>query len=77
VRLRDPVPLEDRFDGLAAPGVEAVVGDLERPETLPGALSGAARVFLMSRDDPNQPDFAMNSSPSAARPGGAPRNWRS
>ena len=57
VQARAMVRTEDRSAGLAALGVKAVVGDLERPETLPGVLSGAGRVFLMSRDDPNQPEM--------------------
>ena len=69
VRVRAMVRREDRSDGLAAPGVEAVVGDLERPETLPVALSGTARVFLMSRDDPNQPEMEGALIEAAGRAG--------
>ena len=57
VHTRAMVRTEDRSDALAARGVEAVLGDLEHPETLLGALSGAGRVFLVSRDDPNQPEM--------------------
>jgi uncharacterized protein YbjT (DUF2867 family) len=69
VQARAMVRTEDRSDGLAARGVEAVVGDLERPETLPGALSGAGRVFLMSRDDPNQPEMEGALIEAAGRAG--------
>ena len=69
VQARAMVRTEDRCAGLAARGVEAVVGDLERPETLPGALSGAGRVFLMSRDDPNQPEMEGALIEAAGRAG--------
>jgi uncharacterized protein YbjT (DUF2867 family) len=69
VQARAMVRTEDRSAGLAARGVEAVVGDLERPETLPGALSGAGRVFLMSRDDPNQPEMEGALIEAAGRAG--------
>jgi uncharacterized protein YbjT (DUF2867 family) len=49
------VRTQERAARLAARGVEAVVADFERPESLPRALDGVDRVFLMSRDDPNQP----------------------
>ncbi|MFE6503025.1 SDR family oxidoreductase [Kitasatospora sp. NPDC057738] len=37
------------------PGCEAVVADLERPETLPAALDGADKVFLYGMLDPRKP----------------------
>ncbi|MFC9626291.1 SDR family oxidoreductase [Streptomyces sp. NPDC056930] len=37
------------------PGCEAVVADLERPETLPAALDGADKVFLYGMLDPQKP----------------------
>ncbi|MFE7637249.1 NAD(P)H-binding protein [Kitasatospora sp. NPDC057518] len=39
----------------AAPGYEAVVADLDRPETLPAALDGADRMFLYGMLDPQKP----------------------
>jgi uncharacterized protein YbjT (DUF2867 family) len=69
VQARAMVRTEDRSAGLAARDVEAVVGDLERPETLPGALSGAGRVFLMSRDAPNQPEMEGALIEAAGRAG--------
>ena len=56
-RVRAMVRTEEQAAGLASRGVEAVVADLERPETLTGALEGADRAFLMSRDDPRQPEM--------------------
>ncbi|KJS58632.1 SDR family oxidoreductase [Streptomyces rubellomurinus] len=38
-----------------APGCEAVVADLARPETLPAALDGADKVFLYGMLDPQRP----------------------
>ena len=69
VQARAMVRTEDGSDALAARGVESVIGDLERPETLPGALSGAGRVFLMSRDDPNQPEMEGALIEAAGRAG--------
>jgi uncharacterized protein YbjT (DUF2867 family) len=54
-RTRAMVRTQERAARLAARGVEAVVADFERPKSLPRALDGVDRVFLMSRDDPNQP----------------------
>ncbi|MFF2118688.1 NAD(P)H-binding protein [Kitasatospora sp. NPDC058184] len=39
----------------AAPGYEAVVADLDRPETLPAALDGADKLFLYGMLDPQKP----------------------
>ena len=57
VRPRVMVRTEERADALSARDVDVVVGDLERSETLPGALEGVGRAFLMSRDDPRQPEM--------------------
>ena len=54
-QTRAMVRTEERATGLAARGVDAVVADFERPESLPEALDGVDRVFLMSRDGPKQP----------------------
>ena len=57
VRPRAMARSSDRADGFAARGVGSVVADLERPETLAEALDGVDRAFLMSRDDPRQPEM--------------------
>jgi uncharacterized protein YbjT (DUF2867 family) len=49
------VRTEEQATAFAARDVEAVVAHFERPETLPGALEGVDRTFLMLRDDPKQP----------------------
>jgi len=54
---RAMVRTEEQAAEFAARAVDAVVADLERPETLPEALDGVERAFLMSRDDPNQPEM--------------------
>ena len=51
------VRTEERTDTIADRGVDVVVADLERPESLPGALDGVDRAFLMSRGDPRQPEM--------------------
>lgn len=69
VHARAMVRTDDRSDALAARGVDAIVGDLERPETLPGALAGVGRAFLMSRDDPRQPEMEGALVEAAVRAG--------
>ncbi|MFE7592438.1 NAD(P)H-binding protein, partial [Kitasatospora sp. NPDC057512] len=44
-----------RAAGSSTPGYEAVVADLDRPETLPAALDGADKVFLYGMLDPHKP----------------------
>jgi len=68
-KTRAMVRTEEQAIGLAARGVEAAVADLERPETLPGALDGVDRAFLMSRDDPMQPEMEGAFVEAAARAG--------
>ena len=69
VQPRAAVRSEERADGFAARGVEAVVADLESPATLPEALDGIDRAFLMSRDDPNQAEMEGAFVEAAARAG--------
>jgi uncharacterized protein YbjT (DUF2867 family) len=68
-RVRAMARTEGRAEELAARGVEAAVADLEHPETLPGALEGVDRVFLVSRDDPRQPELEGALIEAAARAG--------
>lgn len=69
VKPRAAARSEERAAGLATRGVEAVVADLERPATLPGALEGVGRAFLVSRDDPRQPGMEEAFLGAAARAG--------
>jgi uncharacterized protein YbjT (DUF2867 family) len=43
-----------KASALAAPGVELAVADLWRPETLPLALAGVTKAYLMTAADPGQ-----------------------
>lgn len=43
----------------AAPGVEAVAFDYEKPETWSAALDGIGRLFLLAQGAGNEPDQAM------------------
>lgn len=44
IMVRDP----SKAGGLAAPGVEVIEGDFDRPETLEAACAGAGRAFLLT-----------------------------
>ncbi len=48
-------------------GVEAVVGDLERPETLDSALGGVDKAFLISGDNPRIAELHGNFVEAARR----------
>ena len=69
VHTRAMVRTDDRSHAFAARGVDVIVGDLERSETLQGALDGVGRAFLMSRDDPRQPEMEGALMEAAARAG--------
>src|SRR5215207_2147280 len=49
--VRDPATARE----LLGPGIDWVAGDLDRAETLPAALTGADRVFLLTRQTSRQP----------------------
>ena len=63
VPLRAMVRDVKRADDLALPGVELVVGDFDKPETLRTALSGIERAFLLTnsseRAEAQQMDFVQ------------------
>lgn len=50
-RVRGLVHSPGRISQVEEAGAEAVVGDLDRPETLPAALKGVERVFLVTPMD--------------------------
>jgi len=54
--VRDPA----KADGLKAQGVETVAGDLRQPETLPEALQGAEKVFVVTSLVPDQVQMRAN-----------------
>ena len=68
-QTRAMVRTEEQAAGLSARGAEAVIADLERPVSLAGALDGVDRAFLMSRDDPRQPEMEGAFAEAAARAG--------
>jgi len=63
--VRDPA----RASHIRLPGVEIVVGDMEKPETLPGALSGVDFVFLLSSASQEQVAAQGNVVEAAGRAG--------
>ena len=63
--VRDPA----KAQGLRDQGVEVVIGDLDKPETLDAALSGVDKVFLLTPPNPNQVTQARNGIAAAKRAG--------
>ena len=63
--VRDPT----RASFLRLPGVEIVVGDLARPETLPAPFAGAQRVFVATPAAPDQVELQSNALEAARRAG--------
>ena len=60
---------ESKAQGLKDTGIEVVVGDLERPDTLDSAFQGADKVFLITPPNPNQIIQAKNGIQAAQRNG--------
>ena len=58
-----------KAQGLRDAGVEVVIGDLDRPETLDAAFRGVDRVFLLTPPNPNQVTQAHNGIAAAKRAG--------
>jgi uncharacterized protein YbjT (DUF2867 family) len=63
--VRDPT----RASSIRIPGIEIVVGDLARPETLPPAFAGVERVFLLTPAAPDQVELQSNALEAARRAG--------
>ena len=61
---------ESKAQGLRDQGVEVVIGDLDKPETLDAAFSGVDKVFLATAPNPNQVTQARNAIAAAKRAGG-------
>jgi len=51
------------------PGIDIVVGDLARPETLTAAFAGAEKVFLLTPAAPDQVELQSNALEAARRAG--------
>ena len=60
---------ESKAQGLRDAGVEVVIGDLDKPETLDAAFSGVDKVFLLTPPNPNQVAQARNGIAAAKRAG--------
>jgi len=60
---------ESKAQGLRDAGVEVVIGDLNKPETLDAAFSGVDKVFLVTAPNPNQVTQARNGIAAAKRAG--------
>ncbi len=69
VDIRALVRDESRARGLKNTGVEVVVGDLEKPQTLDVAFRGVDKVLLITPPNPNQVIQAKNGIQAAKRTG--------
>jgi len=58
-----------RASAIRLPGIEIVVGDLARPESLPAAFAGADRIFLLTPAAPDQVELQSNALEAARRAG--------
>ena len=58
-----------KAQGLGDAGVEVVIGDLDKPETLDAAFSGVDKVFLLTPPNPNPVAQARNGIAAAKRAG--------
>jgi uncharacterized protein YbjT (DUF2867 family) len=69
IPVRALVRTPERATAIAHPGVEPVVGDLARPDTLDTALHGVTRALLVSPLDPRQVELQGNFIEAATRAG--------
>ncbi|MCH9037201.1 MAG: SDR family oxidoreductase, partial [Chloroflexi bacterium] len=67
--VRALVHSESKAQGLKDAGVEVVVGDLDKPDTLDAAFRGVDKVFLITPPNPNQVTQARNGIAAAKRAG--------
>ncbi len=72
VQLRALVRSEANADKLRAAGVQAVLGDLDDPDSLPSAFEGADELWQLTPPGPRAPENNMNAL-WAARRGGVKR----
>jgi uncharacterized protein YbjT (DUF2867 family) len=63
--VRDPAGASH----IRIPGIDVVVGDLGRPETLAAAFAGVERVFLLTSAAPDQVELQANALAEAVRAG--------
>ena len=67
--VRALVRNESKAQGLRDAGVEVIIADLDKPETLDAAFSGVDKVFLATAPNPNQVTQARNAIAAAKRAG--------
>ena len=67
--VRALVRSPEKAAAIAGPGIETVIGDLERPHTLEVALQGVTRALLISPRDPNVVELQCNFIDVAKRVG--------
>ncbi len=60
---------ESKAQGLKDAGIEVVVGDLDKPDTLDAAFRGVDKVFLITPPNPNQVIQTNNAIEAAKRTG--------
>jgi len=58
-----------RASHIRIPGIEVVLGDLAKPETLPGPFTGVERVFVLTPAAPDQVELQSNALEAARRAG--------
>ena len=60
---------ESKAQGLIDAGVEVIIGDLDKPDTLDAAFRGVDKVFLITPPNPNQVIQTGNGTEAAKRTG--------
>ena len=69
VEVRTLVRDESKAQALKDQGVEVVIGDFDKPETLDAAFSGVDKVYLCTSGNPNAVQQASNAIAAAKRAG--------
>jgi uncharacterized protein YbjT (DUF2867 family) len=59
-KVRALVRSQGKAERIKASGIEAVIGDLGKPETLPAALNGVEKVFLLTSPTERQAELERN-----------------
>lgn len=67
--VRALVRSHSKAESIKARGIEAVIGDLSKPDTLPPALDGADKVFLLTSPEERQSELQRNLIEAARRAG--------
>ena len=72
VSVRALVHEESKAQPLRDQGVEVVIGDLDRPETLDAAVAGVSKIYLLTWNGPNGGQHGINLIDAVKRSGGRP-----